>query len=97
MSKKKTYLDDRCWRCGDKEAVNVATDTALLCKRCRRAVYGIPLVNDGPVFPFGGGAMQHGIYWDGHALDRCFKCTSNHVDPDDKLGLCETCKQEMKA
>lgn len=41
-----------------------------------------------PVDPLG---VVRGAYWDAHALERCWRCLTESVDPEDDVGLCRTC------
>ena len=82
------WMDTCCWRCGADD-VSPDPDGLLLCQPCRRQIFGTAIPTDG-VFQ-----VPHGIYWDGHALDRCWRCVEHHVDPDDELGLCASCREEI--
>lgn len=89
------YNLNDCWRCGTK--VPKSNDPAVLCANCKSQVYGtatFPVL--GTIFG-PGGAAQHGVYWDGHDLSKCWVCCTNEVDPDPNgLGACEECAGNLK-
>jgi hypothetical protein len=80
------WLDSFCWGCGNDEAT-VGTDACLLCRRCRRALLAEPVVD---VL----GLAQH-AYWESHALGCCWRCMRRSVDPDDEVGICCACRDEI--
>lgn len=79
------WLDACCWRCGSQESVP-SEDGHLLCRPCRRKVFGAQGTSESPL-----GAIRR-IYWEAHALQRCWRCMERPVDPDDDLGLCPRCR-----
>jgi hypothetical protein len=80
------WLDSCCWRCGSLEVVT-ATGGRLLCSACRRELFTEPAMD--------AVALARHAYWESHALRCCWRCITGAVDPDDELGMCAVCRQEI--
>ena len=61
-------------------------DGRLLCGRCRRALFEGADPSEPPL------GTVHRLYWEAHALERCWRCMERPVDPEDDLGLCTRCR-----
>jgi hypothetical protein len=84
-------LDACCWRCGTAEA-HPDSLGRLLCPPCLAELFdaeGAP--PDDPLL------VVRGAYWDAHALERCWRCLTECVDPDDEVGLCRACCASLSA
>jgi hypothetical protein len=79
------WLDAYCWRCGSSEAVP-DVDGRRLCAPCRREEIELPSPS------LGGFRFTGRIEWESHALERCWRCMTAQVDPQDDLGLCQGCR-----
>ncbi len=79
------WLDAFCWRCGSAEVVP-SRDGRLLCGPCRHDLFDSTGSGETPL-----GAVRR-LYWEAHALERCWRCMDRSVDPNDDLGLCSTCR-----
>jgi hypothetical protein len=79
-------MDSSCWGCGIDEA-RVGTDGVLLCRLCRHDLLAEPLVD-------ALGLARH-AYWESHALRCCWRCMTGAVDPDDEIGMCSSCREEL--
>jgi glycine/D-amino acid oxidase-like deaminating enzyme len=79
------WLDSCCWRCGSGE-IAPSTDGRLLCGPCRHEVFDTVGAAEPPL------RMVRRMYWESHALERCWRCMDRPVDPDDDLGLCSRCR-----
>ncbi|MGH2572979.1 MAG: hypothetical protein ACRDGU_05795 [Actinomycetota bacterium] len=84
------WLDAYCWRCGSAE-VSESDDGRLLCGPCRQELFGPP------ESPLGGILVSQRLYWESHALERCWLCMIRSVDPEDDLGLCPECRPSPRA
>jgi hypothetical protein len=80
------WLDSSCWGCGTEEA-RVGTDGLLLCRLCRQDLLAEPAVD-------AVGLARH-AYWESHALRCCWRCMVGAVDPDDEIGMCSSCREEV--
>lgn len=80
------WLDSSCWGCGTDEA-RVGTDGLLLCRLCRQDLLAEPAVD-------ALGLARH-AYWESHALRCCWRCMTGAVDPDDEIGMCSSCREEL--
>jgi hypothetical protein len=80
------WLDSSCWGCGTDEA-RVGTDGLLLCRLCRQDLLAEPVVD-------AAGLARH-AYWESHALRCCWRCLTGAVDPDDEIGMCSSCREEL--
>jgi len=80
------WLDSRCWRCGAHEHAPQA-DGRLLCRACRKE-----LLSEPPVDPLG---LARHAYWESHALRCCWRCMTRAVDPDDEVGMCASCREQI--
>jgi hypothetical protein len=76
------WLDDHCWRCGSADVLP-DPEGVILCGSCHRAEFG-PMANPGV-------AMAERFRWEALSRDRCWRCLARPVDPEDDLGLCESC------
>src|SRR5436190_23754864 len=79
------WLDACCWRCGTQE-VAPRDDGRLLCQACQHELFEAPGSSETPF-----GAIRR-MYWESHALERCWRCMDRRVDPEDDLGLCSRCR-----
>jgi hypothetical protein len=59
----------------------------LLCRRCRHDLLAAPAVD-------AVGLARH-AYWESHALRCCWRCMTGAVDPDDEIGMCTSCREEV--
>ncbi len=84
------WLDACCWRCGSEEILP-QEDDRLLCRTCRVELFG---AHDSSLNPV---RVSTEAYWESHALERCWRCTTGPVDPDDDVGLCGRCHEELEA
>jgi hypothetical protein len=57
-----------------------------LCGPCRHELFDATGSGETPL-----GAVRR-LYWEAHALERCWRCMDRSVDPNDDLGLCSTCR-----
>jgi hypothetical protein len=80
------WLDSCCWSCGTQEVAPHA-DARLLCGACRRELLSEPVAD--PV-----GLARH-AYWESHALGCCWRCLIRAVDPDDEIGMCSSCREQI--
>lgn len=80
------WLDSCCWGCGAQE-VTPEVDGRLLCRACRRE-----LLSEAPVDPLG---LARHAYWESHALRCCWRCMTRAVDPDDEVGMCPSCREQI--
>jgi hypothetical protein len=80
------WLDSCCWRCG---TADVAPEVGgrLLCAACRRELLAEPVLD-------ALGLARH-AYWESHALRCCWRCMTGAVDPDDEVGMCASCLEEI--
>jgi hypothetical protein len=78
------WLDACCWRCGSAEPIKDALGR-LLCRPCLAALSDGTSTSQDPL------RVVRGAYWDAHALERCWRCLTESVDPNDDVGLCVTC------
>lgn len=79
------WLDACCWRCGTAAAQPDSLGR-LLCPPC------LSELSDARVSPPDDPLrVVRGAYWDAHALERCWRCLTESVDPDDEVGLCPAC------
>ena len=79
------WLDEFCWRCGS-ENVGPSDDGRMLCLACRAKLF------DPPTSPENAIRVIHRLYWEFHPLERCWRCLTRSVDPQDELGLCSSCR-----
>jgi hypothetical protein len=79
---------DSCWRCGSDRLVP-SHDDYLLCLSCRRDVFGAA-GSSAPAARAGGR-----LVWESRAMDCCWRCLGDAVDPRDELGLCASCRGEL--
>lgn len=79
------WLDTSCWRCGSEQIVP-ARDGRLLCGPCRHELFDSTGSGETPL-----GAVRR-LYWEAHALERCWRCMDRPVDPADDLGICSNCR-----
>lgn len=85
------WLDVCCWRCGEAEASSDPLGR-LLCRPCRAELSDTPAtLPDDPL------RVVRGAYWDAHALERCWRCLIESVDPVDDVGLCGPCLASLAA
>jgi hypothetical protein len=59
----------------------------LLCRLCRQDLLAEPAVD-------AVGLARH-AYWESHALRCCWRCMIGAVDPDDEIGMCSSCREEV--
>ena len=78
------WLDACCWRCGASEPIRDSFDR-LLCRPCLTEMSDSVSTPDDPL------RVVRGAYWDAHALERCWRCLIESVDPNDDVGLCPAC------
>jgi hypothetical protein len=79
------WLDACCWRCGSAEAAPDSLGRRL-CPPCLADLSDARATPpDDPL------RVVRGAYWDAHVLERCWRCLTEHVDPDDDVGLCPGC------
>jgi hypothetical protein len=82
---------DSCWRCGSVDAVQDQLGR-LLCPPCGALLAG---AQPGPgVDPL---RVVRSADWETHALERCWRCVSGRLDPDDTIGLCRSCRAALTA
>jgi hypothetical protein len=85
------WLDASCWGCGTDQAY-LDGDGRLLCPLCRVELSGAPpAASDDPL------RVAQGAYWEAHATERCWRCLTGSVDPDDQIGLCRACRVDLSA
>jgi hypothetical protein len=82
------WLDEFCWQCGSED-VAPSRDGRLLCHTCRAEMFAPPSS------PESGVRVMHRLYWESHPLERCWRCLTRAVDPDDQLGMCPRCRAEQ--
>lgn len=82
------WLDAYCWGCGSDRAAP-DPEGRLLCRSCRGELFGIPNSSAD------GMRVAQELYWDSHALERCWRCMERTVDPGDDLGLCGRCRDVL--
>lgn len=63
-----------------------------LCHPCRNIVIGATSETMSPSMM---ARAFSRIHWESEAMGRCWHCTGAGVDPDDDLGLCPGCKEEL--
>jgi hypothetical protein len=80
------WLDDCCWGCG-AEHVAAATDGWRVCADCRSELLSEPQVD--PLH------VARLAYWESHALRCCWRCMTRWVDPDDEVGMCASCREQL--
>ena len=80
------WLDACCWGCGTHD-VALEADDRLLCRACRDELVREPAVDVA-------GLARH-AYWESHALRCCWRCMTRAVDPDDEVGMCGRCREEI--
>jgi len=80
------WLDSFCWRCGS-QAVDPVADGRVLCGACRN-----DLDSESPTDPIG---LARHAYWEAHALRCCWRCMVRAVDPEDELGICRACREQI--
>jgi hypothetical protein len=78
------WLDACCWRCGTAEPVEDSLGR-LLCRPCLVELSDAASTPEDPL------RVVRGAYWDAHALERCWRCLTESVDPNDDIGLCGAC------
>jgi hypothetical protein len=84
------WLDACCWRCG---AVEPAQDSLgrLLCPPCRAELADDWSPPEDPL------RVSRSAYWGAHVLERCWRCLTEGVDPQDDVGLCPACLATLAA
>jgi hypothetical protein len=80
------WLDACCWSCGTEEVTERA-DGRVLCVPCREELLAEPSADAVHV-------ARH-AYWESHALRCCWRCMHGAVDPDDEIGLCLSCREDV--
>jgi hypothetical protein len=85
------WLDACCWRCGSPEPV-LDSLGRLLCPPCR-----VELSDERPAPAEDPLRVARSAYWDTHALERCWRCLTEGVDPLDEVGLCGSCLATLAA
>ena len=80
------WLDSCCWSCGTPE-VAPHPDDRLLCGACREELLSEPVAD-----PVG---LARRAYWESHALRCCWRCLIRAVDPDDEIGMCSSCREQI--
>ena len=78
------WLDDHCWACGSEDIESRASDR-VLCSPCHSELFDPPSAHDSM-------GVIHQLYWQSHPLERCWRCLTGPVDPEDGLGLCNRCR-----
>jgi hypothetical protein len=81
------WLDSCCWGCGTQE-VDTAADGRLLCGACREEILSEPVADSIDL-------ARH-AYWGSHVLRCCWRCMTGAVDPDDEVGMCPSCRAEIR-
>ena len=85
------WLDACCWRCGTGEGLRDAGGP-LLCPQCQAELSETtPHSSDDPR------RVGLGAYWEAHAMERCWRCLTGSVDPEDEIGLCRACRTDLSA
>jgi predicted amidophosphoribosyltransferase len=85
------WLDACCWRCGTDEAL-LDTGGRLLCPLCRAELSEAPPdASDDPL------RLGQSAYWESHAMERCWRCLTGSVDPEEEIGLCRACRADLSA
>ena len=84
------WLDACCWRCGAGEPAQDSLGR-LLCAPCRAEL------SDDSVSPEDPLHVIRGAYWGAHVLERCWRCLTEGVDPQDDVGLCPACLSTLTA
>jgi hypothetical protein len=85
------WLDACCWRCGSGEGLHDAGGR-LLCPPCQAELSEAPTYPSVDPLRVGLGA-----YWEAHAMERCWRCLTGSVDPEDDVGLCRACRADLSA
>jgi hypothetical protein len=80
------WLDSCCWSCGTSE-VTPDADGRLLCETCRQELLSEPVAD--PL------CLARHAYWESHALGCCWRCLIRAVDPDDEIGMCSSCREQI--
>ena len=81
------WVDQHCWRCGSEDPVP-ASGGRLLCGPCLAAMLT-------PEPPNGRAAITR-LGWESHPLERCWRCMTRAVDPEEDLGLCVRCRNGLR-
>jgi len=81
------WLDTCCWACGTWR-VTAMTHGVVLCRPCRRELFTEPAVDALGVARL--------AYWESHALRCCWRCLTGAVDPDDDVGMCGPCRDDLR-
>jgi hypothetical protein len=84
------WLDACCWRCGAVESHQDSLGR-LLCPRCRTELSDDWISPEDPL------RVVRGAYWGAHVLERCWRCLTEGVDPQDDVGLCRACLSTLAA
>jgi hypothetical protein len=82
------WLDSCCWACGTRR-VATTLDGVVLCRPCRKELLAEPAVDALGVARL--------AYWESHALRCCWRCLAGAVDPDDEVGMCRSCREDLGA
>ena len=80
------WLDTCCWGCGT-EGVAHEAGGRLLCGSCRQE-----LLSEAVADPL---HLARHAYWESHALGCCWRCMTRAVDPDDEVGICSSCREQI--
>jgi hypothetical protein len=83
------WLDSCCWRCGADDFLPDAGG-GLLCRPCLDQTSALEDDVTDPV------AVSRGAYWTSHALERCWRCMAEAVDPQGDVGLCPDCRGHLE-
>ena len=83
------WLDSCCWACGTRRLATAAADGVVLCRPCRRDLLAEPVVDALGVARL--------AYWESHALRCCWRCLTGAVDPEDDVGMCRSCREDLGA
>jgi hypothetical protein len=83
------WLDTNCWGCGIGQGL-CFSDGRLLCPSCRLDLSETP--PDPSADPL---RVGRGAYWEAHAMEWCWRCLAESVDPEDDVGLCRACRADL--
>jgi hypothetical protein len=60
----------------------------VLCRSCRKELLAEPVVD--------ALTLARHAYWESHALRCCWRCMTRAVEPDDEVGMCSSCREEIE-
>jgi len=85
------WLDANCWGCGTVKDLR-HHDGRVLCPSCHADLSEAP-----PDLSVDALRVGQGAYWEAHAMEWCWRCLTESVDPTDDIGLCRACRANLSA